>query len=210
MFIFHKACDDRINRSPSLVAGKGGRCAEHVADSEEGLRAQFDISLAIDGTGIGEEALVAGDVRRVERGDRGVQRRVVVGIVEPRPVGPVERIEGRDRHQLDIARHVPAGQRPQPGEAVGIGDDRRPGVEQMAVAAPVIGAPAGLVARLDDRRRDSRRLQPDGQGKAAEPGPDHDRPLHFVSRSAPSARATDTGGRPARMRSRSPSVERPA
>ena len=59
-----------------------------------------------------------------------------------------------------------------------IGDHGRPGIEGEAVALPEVGAPAGLVARLDQRGRDARRLQPDGERQPAEAGADDAGALH--------------------------------
>ncbi len=86
-------------------------------------------------------------------------------------------------------------------QRIGRGDHRRPGVEGEAVALPEIGAPAGLVARLDDRGVDARRLQPDREREPAKPCADHCRSLHLrppLSRCI--ARPIGTGGLPVSIR----------
>ena len=106
-----------------------------------------------------------------------------------------------------------AAQRPKLLEQERRGDHRRPGVEGESLLLPVVAAPARLVACLDNRRRDPRRLQPDGERKPAKAGADNNGGTgHFQSSfvSAASARRTDTGGFPARMRNLSAAFDRPA
>ena len=100
--------------------------------------------------------------------------------------------------------------RQQPLEAVGIGDHGRAAVEQMAVAFPIISAPARIVARLDDHCLDAWLTGGGWPAPVRQTGPDHDRLFHLAPTIALIALPTDTGGLPARMRTRSPSVERPA
>ena len=205
----HEARDDRIDRAPRLIAGERGRGAQHRGEIEERHRAELLIALAINARRIIEELAIAGDVVRVQRRDLGVEARIVVRIIERAAIGPGQPVEGRHRHQLDIPRDVRAGQRPERLQAIGIGDDGRPGVEDMAVLLPEISPPAGLVARLDQCRRDPRRLQADGEREAAEAGADH-RGGFAHAASAFKARPSGTGGLPLRMRALSAKVERPA
>src|SRR3546814_15287707 len=103
----------------------------------------------------------------------------------------------RDGHQFDVGVHVLPAQRPEIPKARRIGDDGRPGVEGEALAPPVIGTPAGPIARLDDGGRHARRLEPDREREAAEPRADDDS-LHRQSkrRSAATARPIGTGAPP--------------
>ena len=77
----------------------------------------------------------------------------------------------------------------------------------------MIGAPAGLVARFDDRGRDPRRLEPDRERKPAESGADNDGPSRHSQSKLPIAliaRPIGTGGRPDKSRNRSAPLDAPA
>ncbi len=113
------------------------------------------------------------------------------------------------------------GQLPQLAQAGRIGDHRRPGVESESIPAPVVGAPARLVACLDHRRGDPGRLQPDGQRQSAEAAADHAGALALGGHAAAfrggrgranaaTARPNRSGGRPQSTRQRSARVERAA
>ena len=82
----------------------------------------------------------------------------------------------------------------------------------MTLPFPDIGATARSVPRLDDRRRDSRRLEPDPEREPTEAGADDDGisgPFSYFH-NAVIALPIGTGGRPLKMRILSPSRERPA
>src|SRR3546814_1584485 len=88
----------------------------------------------------------------------------------------------RDGHQFDVGVHVLPAQRPEIPKARRIGDDGRPGVEGEALAPPVIGTPAGPIARLDDGGRHARRLEPDREREAAERSEEHTSELQSLMR----------------------------
>ena len=163
-----------MDRLVGLQLHQRGRGLEHLAQLEEGHGAQLDVTLLIDLLRVIAEAAVSLQVVRVEPGDLALQLIGLVHIVEDLPARPHQPIEGRDRHQRHVARHVLPGQRPQLLERIGVGDDGGARVEDMALIVPDIGPPAGLVAGLDQGRGDARRLQADGQGQAAEACSDHD------------------------------------
>ena len=167
------AADHRIDRAERLVAHQLRRRLHHRAKVEERLVAKFFIAFAEDVLAILEEALVTGDVLRVLGLDLREQRVVVVRIIEDIAVFPHQPVERRDRHQLDIVRQLAPAQRPQLLEARWIGDDGRPGIEDEALVFENIRPPAGLVALFDQRRRNSRRLEADGEGQPAEPAADY-------------------------------------
>src|SRR5690606_1204843 len=89
------------------------------------------------------------------------------------PAGPPQTAERGEHHLLDVLGHVGDGRRRHFAQAIWVGDDRRTGVEGEAVLLPVVGTPAGLVARFDQRRRDARGLEANGERQPAEPGADH-------------------------------------
>ena len=185
---------------------------------------QLDVALLPDSGGIAQELIVPAKIIGGDAGDFAAQGGLVVRVIEIRPVGPVEPVEGRDRHQLDVLGHLLPGQRPQFAQAIGIGDDGGAGIEREALALPHVGAAAHFFAGFDQGRGDACALQADGEGEAAETGADNAGLLHVFllfsnPRSAsgrpPPARAataspSGTGGLPARMRARSASVEFPA
>src|SRR3546814_1670461 len=71
--------------------------------------------------------------------------------------------------------------------------------------------PVWVVARLDDHRPDTRRLQPDAHRQPTETRSDDDRAAHRARPGmAVIARPIGTGGLPVRMRIWSPMVERSA
>ena len=215
--------NDRVDRSPRLIARERRRRLQHRCEIEEGDVAELLVALTVDAGGIFEEAPVAVDIGGLEPGDALHQRALVVRIIERRAVGPIEAVEGRHRHQIDVVGDVAARERPQFLEAVRIGDDGRPGIEGEAVALPIISPPARPIAALDDRGGDARRLQPDRQREPAESGTDDDRAAAGRSGegrcridhewgvlSTRTARPTGTGGLPIRTRALSRKVERPA
>ena len=154
---------------------------------------------------------IALHVLRLEPGDLGGELGVVVRIVEARPVGPGQAIEGADRAEPDVLGDVVARELPQLGQRLGRGDHGGAGVEDEAVALPEIGASTGLVARLEHHRVDTRRLQPDREREPADPGADHHRTLHLKApRIAATALPIGTGGLPETIRNRSSKVEWPA
>ena len=178
LLVLHVARDDRIDGSPRLMLGERRRGADHGLEIEERDMAEPLIALGIDAGRIIEEVQIAAHILRLDRRDLPHQGGIVVGIIEGRAVRPAQAVERRDRHQLDVGRHVRVGERPQFLEAGGIGDDRRPGVERVAVLLPMIGAAAGLVPALDQRGRNARRLQPDREREPAEAGADDRGLLH--------------------------------
>ncbi len=189
------AADHRIDRAERLVAHQLRGGLHHRPEVEERLVTELLIAFAEDVLAIVEEALVPGDVLRVLGLDLGEQRLVVVRIVEDIAVLPHQPVEGRDGEQLDIIGQLAARQRPQLLEARRVGDDRRPGVEGEAGVLEDVGAAAGLVALLDQRRLDACRLQADGERQAAEPAADHRCRRHSVTLMNSAARRAR--GRPA-------------
>src|SRR5690606_20459800 len=73
----------------------------------------------------------------------------------------------------DVAVHLPSPDLPEFAKQVGPDDGHGSGVENEAVALRVGHAPAGSVARFDERRCHARRLQSDRQRESAKTGPDH-------------------------------------
>ena len=218
-FVADVARDHGMDRAPRLQPRQLRRRADHVAEMQERDRAQLFVSFAIDRAGIGQETAIARHVARADRGDLALDGVLVVGIVKDGAVLPAQAIEGIDRQQRHVAVDVVAGQAPQPAQAVGVGDDRGARVEGKARVVIDIGPPAGLVARLEQRGGDARRLQPDRQRKPAETRPDDARAAgparghsDAPSRSGRhgSARRIGTGGLPIRMRALSGSVLHPA
>src|SRR5690606_17922793 len=173
LVIADEAGNRLIDRPPGAVLDQHRGGPDHRGEVQERHRAQLDVAFLVDRRSVFEERVVAGDVGRIEPGDLAAQLDLVVRIIEAGPVWPAEAEERRDRHQLDVLGHVVAGQRPQSATAIWFGDDRRTGVEGEAVLLPVVGTPAGLVARFDQRRRDARGLEANGERQPAEPGADH-------------------------------------
>ncbi len=106
-----------------------------------------------------------------------------------------------------------AGQAPQFGEAIGIGDDGGTGIEDEAITFPHVSAAAGTIARFDERRVDARGLKPNGEGEAAKARSyDYRFAVHQAEgvNNARMALLMGTGGRPHKMRMRSVQLERPA
>ena len=167
------AADHRIDAAERLVAHQLRRGLHHRAEVEERLVAELLVPFAEDVLGVVQEPLVTVDVLRILRRNLREQRLVVVRIIEDIAVLPHQPVERRDGHQLDIVRQLAPAERPQFLETRRVGDDRRPGVEGEALVLEDIGAAAGLVALLDQRRLHARRLQPDGERQSAEPAADH-------------------------------------
>ena len=106
MFFLDKLCDDRIYRTPRLISGQRGGGLEHVAERFKRFAAELEIALAPHAFAIFQELAIAGDVGRVERMDRGFERDIIIRIIEPHPVGPIEPVEWRDGDKLDIGGDV--------------------------------------------------------------------------------------------------------
>ncbi len=164
LFIAHIGGHDRIDRSPRLITRKRGRRLQHRGEIQKGDMAKLEIAFPIHVCGIVEEPLISRHIPGVELGNFGRQAGIVVRIVEIGPVGPVEPVEGHDGVERHVLRHIAAGKLPEFAQAIGIGDHGRSGVKGKAVLLPVIGTPARLVACLDDRGLNARRLETDGQG----------------------------------------------
>ena len=167
------ARNHRIDRAPRLLADKRRARAGHRAEIEQRHVAELHVAVAIGALGKVEEILVTGDVLGRDAGDLVAQGSLVGRVIERRAVGPGEAVERRDRQELDVVAHVPAGQRPELVQRGRIGDRGRARVEREPVALPEIGAPPRLVAGFDQCRCDARALQPDRQREPAEPGADH-------------------------------------
>ena len=74
--------------------------------------AQLDVAFLVHACAIFEEALISRDVGGIDLGNLVEQIVLVVRIIEQRPIGPLQAIEGHYGHELDILGHVVAGQRP--------------------------------------------------------------------------------------------------
>src|SRR5690606_1261675 len=172
LVVAHEARNRVVDRSPGAVLDQRRGCLDHRGEVQERHGAELDVAFLVDRRRVFEERVVAGDVSRIEPGNLAAQLDLVVRIVEAGPVGPAEAVERRDRHQLDVLGHVVPGQRPQLPQAIGVGDHGRTGVEGETFTLPVVRPPAGLVARLDQRRRDARGLEANGERQPAEPGAD--------------------------------------
>ena len=174
--------------------------------------AQLLIAFVIDARGIVEEPRIALDIPGIEPRDLGAQVRFVVRMIEAGAIGPVEPVEGADRHQRHVAIDRSSRKPPQFLKAIRIGDDGGAGIEGEAVTQPEIGAAAWLVARLAHGRRDAGRLQPDRQRQTAEARADHRHPLRHDTPPSTTLAAlpNGTGGLPQRMRALSRLVDRAA
>ncbi len=217
--VLHELGHHAVHVAPGLQLGQLRRDADHAAKRQEGHGAELDVALLVHRPRIGEKALIAGHVTRVERVDLPVQLGLVVDVVEAVAVLPAQPVEGADRQQLDIVGHALAGAAEEFFQRRRIGDHRRPGVEGEALVAVDVGAAARLVALLQQRRLDAGTLQADRQRQPAETGTDHHRPPHtacclvhrlslcrLLAASARSASPTGTGGLPETMRKRSQAV----
>ena len=172
--VLDEARDDAVDRAVGLQPHQRGRGLQHLAQLQEGHGAEAQVAFLIDLFGIVVEAAVAVQVGGVEAGDLAFQRIGLVHVVEAFPVGPEQPVEGADRQQGHVALHLLPRQRPEFAQRVGIGDDRGARVEDMPLFAPDIGAAARLVAGLQQRRGDARRLQADGEREPAEARADDD------------------------------------
>ncbi len=223
LFVLHEAGNHRIDRTPCLIAGKGGGGLDHAGKVEERHCPKLDVAFFEHTGRIFEKIVVARNVGRVELGDLGLEACVIIRIIEVGAVGPVEAVEWHDRHEVDIVGHAVTLERPQLLQARRVGDDRWPRVEGEAVFFPDIGTPARLVARFDQRCLHAARLQSDGKGKPAKSSADYTSTLHarfpasergfgLLPRpvSTPIALPIGTGGLPISILALSSVVSRPA
>ena len=146
---------------------------QQVADGVEGHGGEFLEAQLVAAVGLGDERLVAGQIRRAEAGDLGAHRGVVAAVVEVRAVVELDAIKRIQRAQLDIVGHLAAAQRPQLFEHERHGDDGRPGVERVAVLSMNIGAAAGSIELFQHRDLIAPNTQSDGGSQAAEAAADH-------------------------------------
>jgi hypothetical protein len=133
------------------------------------VKASLETALAL-----GKIAPVTGDIAGREFGDLGFHRGVVTVDAELAAIVETDRVEGIERDQRDIVGELAAAQRPQFLEDEGRGDDGRSGIEGETVLAELRRPAAGLFKLFENGDTVSARAEPDGGGKAAETGSDHD------------------------------------
>lgn len=99
----------------------------------------------------------------------------VVRVIDDGAVLPEEAIERRDRHQVDVVGQPFARRLEELLETMRRGDHGGAGVEREPLVLVDVGAPARLVALLEDRGGNAGGLQADGQRQPAEPAADDGR-----------------------------------
>ena len=112
LLVFDEMRYHRIDAAPRLLLRERGRGLQHGFEIEEGDMAQLDVAFLVHACAIFEEALISRDVGGIDLGNLVEQIVLVVRIIEQRPIGPLQAIEGHYGHELDILGHVVAGQRP--------------------------------------------------------------------------------------------------
>ena len=167
-------CDESVDRTIELGTDQFGQYPDHAP---EGIERNAQQPVETDGVQIGadlEEALVAGDIVRIEAGNLGLHGVVITAVVEMAAVVETDSVIGRDLAQVDVVRHPPPAQRPELFEQERRGDDRGSGVEREAVLAIHVGATARGVESLADRDPVAARAEPDGGRETTETAADYD------------------------------------
>ena len=163
-----------MQAAPAAHAQQVGCGGQQVGERLVGDAAQLLEAQAVAQLGLGDEALVAGQVAGFDAGDLGAHRGRIAAVVEVGTVVETDAVERVERLQRHVLAHAPAAQGPQLFEHEGRGDDGGAGVEGVAVLAVHARPAAEGVELLQHRDAPALARQPHGRGEAAEAAADWD------------------------------------
>ena len=173
--VLHMLAGQLIDGAIALQPHQVGHHPGHVGPTVEGHMAELLEADPIDGLAGGQEALVAGHIRRRQPSHLGPHGLGVAAVVEQRAIVKAHPVEGRDRPQVHIVGQALAAQGPQFFKQEGRGDHRGAGIKSEAVLAMHPGPAARLGQLLQHRHPVAPGAQTHRSGQAAKAAADDHR-----------------------------------
>ena len=172
--VLHVFRDEAEDGTVAFKAQQVRRDPRHVGERAEWDVSQFFEPDPIDLLALLEEPFVTGDVVRRNAGHFGAHGVRIVGTGEHVAVVEDDSVKRPHRLEREVVGASSPAHLPKLVEQKRRGDDRRTGVEGVAVLPEDIGAAARSVELLKDGDTVAARAEPHGRGEPAEPRADDD------------------------------------